>query len=97
MNLLPSITEPPPMARMKSQWSRLACSTARSRVSNCGLASMPAKRLMAKPANAASTWAQTPFWKMLPPPWVTSTRLPAGISWPSLAIWPSPKWILVGL
>ncbi len=54
-NLLPSITEPPPTARMKSDPAARATSAARIIVSKLGLGSMPPNSATERPFNAAIT------------------------------------------
>ena len=68
MNLLPSITEPPPTASRKSIFSRLTNSTAGIKVSYRGLGSMPENSNVTRPAKAAFTSSRIPCLTTLPAP-----------------------------
>ena len=55
MNLVPSMTEPPPTANRKSTFSLRTISTAFISVSYLGLASMPENSMNSKASNALTT------------------------------------------
>ena len=57
INLVPSITEPPPTARIKSIFCSLTTATAFIKVSKCGFASIPPNSTTSKPFKFSSTCA----------------------------------------
>ncbi len=68
MNLVPSMTEPPPTARMNSALVSRATWTAFIRVSKLGFGSMPPNSVTLAWARAARTSSRVPFLTTLPPP-----------------------------